>query len=113
MLEPNLVDWNEINLNCADFYLNRSSFVVYRANKMSDYIFPSILETLDLTDYNAHAHMIVIRNNLDWISPLGKNEKFLQYLNRTDYNKSNFKWSHIFRDVYHKLFKLSPDSFFE
>ena len=51
--------------------------------------------------------MIIIRNNLDWLEPMSKNEHIKERLIQLGYNPNEFKMPFLFKQWYGQLFKLN------
>ena len=101
MLEVNELDWNS-SIRCLD-----ELEIVY-LNKVSNSQFHQLLQYNDIKTYKPHADVIVIRNNLDWIKSFSYNKNLYNDIMQLGYTPERFKLAYLFRELYSKLFKLTP-----
>lgn len=117
MLLPNKIKWNETN-NCK-YYINnetnyfsysnnRSLYKISYLNKVSNAKFHKLLQYLDIKSYKSDSKVLIIHNNLDWIKSFSLNQYLLSDVSKLGYKANRFKLQYIFRDLYKKLFKLTP-----
>jgi len=57
--------------------------------------------------FNLTTKYISIRNNLEWIEPLSKNEIYKEKIKELGYTERNFKIQFLFKNSYAKFFKLN------
>jgi hypothetical protein len=57
--------------------------------------------------FNLTSKYITIRNNLEWIEPLSKNEIYKEKIKELGYTEKNFKIQFLFKNWYSEIFKLN------
>jgi len=60
-----------------------------------------------LNAFNLTSKYITIRNNLEWIEPLSKNEIYKEKIKELGYTEKNFKIQFLFKNWYSEIFKLN------
>ena len=60
-----------------------------------------------LNAFNLTSKYITIRNNLEWIEPLSKNEIYKEKIKELGYTERNFKIQFLFKNWYSEIFKLN------
>ena len=115
VFEPREVTW-DTKIECYDYpsddnLAKDQNFSIVLANKMNNFDYLTEFKNLNLTEYFHNVNLLVLKANLDYIQPISENVGLKQNLLALGIvpNIENFKMAFIFRKVYHKMFKLTPE----
>ncbi len=101
MVEPNVVKWNNNNIEC----LNYTSI---RLDKVSNEEFSWAVAKINILEYHNDVNIITITNNVNWIDAFSRNTFLNQTILDLGYDSQSFKYNNLFRKFYNDFFKLVP-----
>ena len=111
-MEPNQVLWN-VSLKCYDYidYDEKHKFSIASVNRINHLVYLSEFRDLNLNQYLDDVNLIVLYANLDFVQPMSENKYLKNNLLKLGFvsDIKYFQMPFIFRTIYNRLFKLTPD----